>query len=393
MQDAGGVLRTQQEAWDAVGRMLASLGDPYSQFLPPARFRQALRRPLPAELKYLEAQFIGVGIQFGEAAPGGGRYVEAALAGSPAEAAGIRRGDHVLAMGPVPAEDLTKEGANSVMRGPVGSILTVTLAPRVQGQRPAVLELERRKLPQPAVRETQLTTVDGRPVTYLRLNFISSDATRAVQQAVARGESRGAAGYILDLRNNPGGVFEEAVAISSLFLDCDCDIAETIRNEQVIDNVWNAGRLSTEIFPDLPGPLTSRPVVVLVNSSTASASEVLSGALHDNGRALVIGERTFGKGVVQYYFPLEDGSGVKVTVAKYLTPDRYDISRAGGLPPDVYCSDYPHGVLTEGPADRCVLTAVDQVVYRSAQHDETPPPADRRQQLPPAAASELVAQN
>lgn len=174
--------------------------------------------------------------------------------------------------------------------------------------------------------------------------------------------------------------------MAALFLPPSSDIAETVRAgvPQVIDSVWRSGSLSPEIFPEAArgDVLSLRPAAVLVNASSASASEVLAGALHDNRRALLIGERTFGKGVVQYFFPLGyDGSGVKLTVSKYLTPSRYDISLQGGLPPDVACRDYPHGVFAPGSVDSCLAAAMDYVSAASARGErQAGAPA------PPAAA-------
>jgi C-terminal processing protease CtpA/Prc len=137
---------------------------------PPQAYRRALRRPLPAERDYLAAQFVGVGIQFGPLLPGGaGRLVLGPLAGSPAEAAGVRRGDALLGIDSLPAASLTLDETLTLLRGPVGSAVTLTVAPGGHGPdaAPRVLELERRRLPQPALREAQLPLPDGRFVQYV----------------------------------------------------------------------------------------------------------------------------------------------------------------------------------------------------------------------------------
>eukprot|EP00882_Tetradesmus_deserticola_P003170 GHRQ01003361.1.p2 GENE.GHRQ01003361.1~~GHRQ01003361.1.p2 ORF type:complete len:167 (+),score=83.83 GHRQ01003361.1:3-503(+) len=141
-------------------------------------------------------------------------------------------------------------------------------------------------------------------------------------------------------------------------------VAETVRSgSSLVDVVWRPAGLSPASWPDvLAGPLTSKPLVLLVNASSASASEVLAGGLRDHNRAVIVGERTFGKGLVQYYFPMGDGSGLKLTAAKYLTPKAYDITKFGGLTPDVACKDYPHGVFTPGRADRCVTSALGYIM-------------------------------
>ncbi|KAF8072837.1 CBR1 [Scenedesmus sp. PABB004] len=395
----GGVLRSRPETFAALGELVGSLGDRYSAFLEPSAFRRALRRPLPAERAYLAAQYVGVGLQLGGLAPqGGGRVVEAPLVESPAEGAGIRRGDRLLDIEGIPSESLTLDEATTLLRGPAGSTVSLTVAPGGRGGAPRQLELERRPLPQPAVKvrppppgagggaarrapvaaaaaadagaaalraclqETQLRLPDGRVVECVRLHYFSHDATTALAGIIAAAEAEGrVAGYVIDLRNDPGGVFEEAVAIASLFEDPTRAVAQTVRSSSgLVDVVWRPSGLAPSAWPDvMAGPLTSKPLVLLVNANTASASEVLAGALRDYGRATLIGETTFGKGLVQYYFPMGEGlGGLKLTVAKYLTPHAYDISRQGGLVPDVPCNDYPHGVFTPGTADRCVVEAL-----------------------------------
>ncbi|WIA08921.1 hypothetical protein OEZ85_008338 [Tetradesmus obliquus] len=368
----GGALHSKAEAYSALRELLGSLGDKYSTFMEPAAFRRALRQPMPAaERDYLAAQFVGVGVQLGGVSPQGGRLVEAPLVESPAEAAGIRRGDRVLEIEGIPAESLTLDETTTLLRGPAGSSVGLTVAPCGPAQQsPRQLLLERRPLPQPAVKEAQLPLPDGRVVQYVRLHYFTHEATGALAQVVASAEAEGqhVAGYVLDLRNNPGGVFEEAVAIASLFQDPMSPVAETVRSgSSLVDVVWRPAGLSPASWPDvLAGPLTSKPLVLLVNSNSASASEVLAGGLRDYNRAVIVGERTFGKGLVQYYFPMGDGSGLKLTAAKYLTPKAYDITKFGGLTPDFACKDYPHGVFTPGRADRCVTSALGYIMAAPA---------------------------
>lgn len=362
-----GTLRTRADTYKALTDLVGSLGDKYSAFLDPSAYRRAIRRPLPAERNYLAAQFVGVGIQFGGLDKTmGGRIVEGPLGGSSAEAAGVRKGDRVLVIDGLPAESLTLDETITLLRGPVGSTVSLVVAPAGSSSRPPrVLELERRQLPQPALREAHLPLADGRFVQYVRLHYFSHETTSGLYDVVAAAEADGrVAGYVLDLRNDPGGVFEEAVAMAALFQDPRDAVANTVRSGSAqVDVVWRPVGLSHRDGPDvIAGPLTSKPLVLLVNGNTASASEVLAGALHDNSRAVLMGEKTFGKGVVQFFFPMGDGSGLKLTVAKYLTPKMYDISKDGGLSPDFACKDYPHGVFTPGKADRCVTSAMDYIL-------------------------------
>ncbi|KAK9805537.1 hypothetical protein WJX72_003921 [[Myrmecia] bisecta] len=371
LKAAGGMLRTQKETYAAAQRMVASLGDQYSEFLGPSQFRQALRRPRPAEREYLAAQFNGVGLQIASRSRMGGWLVAAALAESPAEQAGIQRGERIMEIDGYPADDLTAAEVNSFMRGTAGSSVILTIGAREPNTDMRTLYLERRALPQPPLKRGSLTTASGQPVSYLRMHYFSSETSKMLQRALREGEADGVAGYVIDLRNNPGGVFEEAIGMASFFLEPGSMIAETVRNDEVIDNHWQAGSLSREIFPSLPGVLTRKPVVLVTNSSTASASEVLTGALRDNHRAVVVGDQTFGKGVVQYYFPMADGSGLRLTVAKYLTPRR-DLSREGGIRPDVKCDDYPRATVTDRD-DRCLvasLTVLDHLIDVAASSSQ-----------------------
>lgn len=375
LKDSGGVLRTKHQLHDAAHRMIASLGDPYSEWLPPSEFRRALRKPLPAERKYLSVQMSGVGIAVGSHNRAGGWTVEAPLAGSPAEQGGIIRGERILKIDDYDVEGLalTRDEVTALLRGPAGS----TVAMMIGGQAASVTSssqplsaaaipdrevvVERRALPQPPLRESRLAMSEGREAALIRIHYFASETRRAFQSALLRGEIDGVDGYILDLRNDPGGVFEDAIAIASMVLNEGLSVATTIRTtEGFIDNSFKVGGLSKEVFLNLPGTVTRAPMVVLVNSATASASEVLAGALHDNDRAVLIGEKTFGKGVVQYYFPVHGDGGLRLTVAKYMTP-KHDITETGGLVPDLECSDYPHAGAPSVTNDRCLAAAVQSL--------------------------------
>ncbi|KAK9837070.1 hypothetical protein WJX81_000274 [Elliptochloris bilobata] len=371
LQRAGGCIERRAEAYAAAKNMVATLGDKYTDFLAPSQFARAMNKPQPREREYLAMQFTGVGLQLGPRARGGGWVVEGPLAGSPAEEAGILGGEALLEIDFYRADLLAAAEVESLLRGPASSGVLLKLRSRDGVQRE--LYMERRPLPQPAVREMRvLLASTERPAAYVRLHYMGSETTRQLAAALRRAEAERSLGVIIDLRNNPGGVFEEAIAEAALLLGDGCKIVETVRGSgATVDAAFWAGRLSREVFPDAPGRLTALPVVVLTNGRTASAAEVLAGALQGNHRAVLVGERTFGKGVVQYYFPSAgdrpqrsgsaapaDGSGLKVTVAKYLTPGGYDVSASGGLMPDVACSDYPHGGLPTPADDRCIAAAL-----------------------------------
>mmetsp|Transcript_61613 Transcript_61613/g.194965 ORF Transcript_61613/g.194965 Transcript_61613/m.194965 type:complete len:598 (-) Transcript_61613:32-1825(-) len=367
LRRAGGVLPSQAASWAAAEEMVASLGDKYSEFLEPDDFNLALRRPSPLQRKYLAAQYTGVGLELQKDRGSGELLVVSPFAASPAEEGGVKSGERIVSIDGYLAAKLTLGEATGLMRGPPGT--TVELDVRGDGATLPVrrVVLERRRLPQPPVKQALLPLGGGEFIGYLRLHYFSSDGRRAVQDAVSEYEARGGVvGYILDLRNNPGGVFEEAVAISSMFSGEPEGTAllETMHDDG-FPFVWKQGMLPKEVYEDygLPdGPITRMPIAVLVNRGSASASEVLAGSLRGLGRATLLGEETYGKGVVQYYFPTGDGSGIKLTVMKYVLPGGYDISQSGPILPDEVCRDPPQG-LARYP-DRCVRRAMDVVSGR-----------------------------
>jgi carboxyl-terminal processing protease len=163
---------------------------------------------------------------------------------------------------------------------------------------------------------------NGTNLGYIRLSQFNANATVELAHAISRLEKQNANAYILDLRNNPGGLLQAGIEIAKLWLN-EGTIVYTVNREGIQDSFVANGHA-----------LTDDPLVVLVNQGTASASEILAGALQDNGRAKLVGQRTFGKGLIQSLFNLSDGSGLAVTIAKYETPNHSDINRQG-INPDL----------------------------------------------------------
>ena len=182
--------------------------------------------------------------------------------------------------------------------------------------------LRRARIELHAVDSRVNVSADGTRVAYIRLKQFNANAAADVAKSIKDHESESVAGYILDLRSNPGGLLAASIAIARQFLD-EGVIVSTKTRDGISDTKRATGRA-----------LTSRPLVVLVNQGSASASEIVSGALQDNHRALIVGETTYGKGVVQSVRALSDGSGMTVTVAKYLTPSGRDIHKHG-IDPDI----------------------------------------------------------
>jgi carboxyl-terminal processing protease len=306
-------LRTREETYVAIDQMLKSLDDPFTRFLPPESYR-SLQVTTSGELS-------GVGLQIALDAQTGLLTVIAPIAGSPAEAAGLQPRDRIMAIDGVPTHELTIEEAANRMRGPIGTVVTLTIE-RDRQERETV-EITRDHITlNPVIAD--LRSIDSKsgsiPIGYLRLTQFNAYASQELGQAIARLEDQGAAGYILDLRNNPGGLLTAGIEIARQWIDRGT-IVYVVNRQGVLESFEATG-----------SALTDDPLVVLVNHGTASASEILAGALQDNDRAQLLGETTFGKGLIQSLFDLSDGSGLAVTIAKYETPDHHDINQLGIKP-------------------------------------------------------------
>ncbi|MCY7272545.1 MAG: carboxyl-terminal protease, partial [Phormidesmis sp. CAN_BIN44] len=190
---------------------------------------------------------------------------------------------------------------------------------------------------------------NGKKIAYLRLSQFNANATAEMAHAIARLENQGADSYILDLRNNPGGLLQAGIDIAKLWVD-EGTIVYTVNRQGTMGS-----------FEAMGDALTKDPLVVLVNQGTASASEILAGALKDNGRAIILGEKTFGKGLIQSLFDLSDGAGLAVTVAKYETPSHKDINKLGIVPDQVVPLDPITLDQIGTPSDRQYQAAIDAI--------------------------------
>jgi carboxyl-terminal processing protease len=306
-------LRNNQAAYEAIQKMLKTLGDPFTRFLDPQQYR-SLQVNTSGELT-------GVGLQIALNPQTGKLEVVTPIMDSPADKAGIRPRDRILKIAGIATDDLTLDEAAAKMRGPIGSLVTLVIERDGEGEKEVSIMRDRIEL-NPVVADLRFSP-QGTPIGYLRLTQFNANASMELAHAISSLEKKGAAAYILDLRNNPGGLLQSGVEIARLWLNSGT-IVYTV-NRQGIQG-------SFESF----GPaLTDDPLVILVNQGTASASEILAGALQDNGRAQLVGETTFGKGLIQSLFELSDGSGLAVTIAKYETPNHRDINKLGIKPDQV----------------------------------------------------------
>lgn len=304
-------LNDRPQTYTAIQEMLANLDDPFTRLLKPEQYR-SLQVNTSGELT-------GVGLQIAIDPQTNTLTVIAPIAGSPADRAGIQPLDRILKIDGTPTSELSLDDAATKMRGTVGTAITLTLG-REGRDSPEDIKLVRDRIAlNPVVAELQ-SGPDNSPLGYIRLSQFSANATAEVAHAIAKLEQQGATSYILDLRNNPGGLLQAGIEIARLWIDSGT-IVYTVNRQGILGSFEASGQA-----------LTGDPLIVLVNKGTASASEILAGALQDNGRAELVGEKTFGKGLIQSLFDLSDGSGLAVTVAKYETPNHTDINKLGIAP-------------------------------------------------------------
>ncbi len=311
-----GKLDSPESTYVAIKDMLANLGDPFTRFLPPDQYR-GLKVNTSGELS-------GVGLQIMINPETKILEVISPLEGSPAAKAGIQSKDNILEIDGILSSTLTLDEAATKMRGRIGT--KVKLKVQTIGQAAVEIELQRDRITLNPV-YAQLDTSTGKSIGYIRLTQFSANAPKEVAHAIADLETKGATGYILDLRNNPGGLLQAGIDIARLWLD-DATVVYTVNRQGMMGS-----------FTSTDKALTQAPLTVLVNQGTASSSEILAGALQDNGRAKLVGETTFGKGLIQSLFDLEGGSGLAVTVAKYETPNHRDINKLGITPDRIVPSE------------------------------------------------------
>lgn len=282
--------------------------------------------------------------------------VIAPIAGTPADSAGILPGDRIVAVDDQPTAGLTVDEVQQALRGPAGSRIRLSLE-RGAGEE-IELTLTRRVIRFHPVQRSEL--LQG-AVGYVELASFSEDAVRELRAAVEALRARGARKLILDLRANPGGLLEQGIEVAELFLDAGREVASTSGRTAESHRVFRArGR---QPWPEMP-------VVALIDSGTASAAEIVAGAVQDNDRAVVVGTASYGKGSAQSLFPVTEGHVLKLTTARWFTPSGRSIDRdstSGGIEPDVVVADSAGTVAArELRARRSALTA-DPVVARALQ--------------------------
>lgn len=292
----------------AISGMLASLGDKHTSYMDPSQFTQANTS--------LSGEYDGIGAWVD--AQGDYLTIVSPMSGSPAEAAGLKAGDKVLKVDGV---DMTGTPADLVIQkvmGPSGSTVILTIGR--EGIDPFDVPVTRKHIVVPSVESKML---DG-DIAYVKLNTFGENSTKELEAALKTLMAKNPKGLIFDLRNNGGGYLNTAVEVASEFIDKGVIVTEK----------YGDPSQKPQMFEALPGGLATKiPMVVLVNEGSASASEIVAGALQDYGRAKLVGVKTYGKGSVQIWTPLSDSAGaVRITVAKWFTPKDRSIHEVGLTP-------------------------------------------------------------
>lgn len=301
---------TNEDAYVAINTMIASLNDPYTKFLDPKEFAE--------ETSSIKGSLKGIGIQI--AVKDGKLTVIAPIEDTPAEKAGLKADDEILEIDGKSTKGITVDKAADQIRGKEGT--QVTLLVKRKDMQPKTYTITRANIEIKSISQKLPENVNmPNDISYIRLSsFISRNASTEFRSILEQGYNK--KGFIIDLRSNPGGLLTNAIYISDMFLD----------NGVIVSTVDRDGYRETQNATR--GVVTRKPVVVLINKGSASASEIFSGAMKDNGRAVIVGEQSFGKGLVQEINKLPYDAGINITIQKYLTPNGTDINKKG-ITPDI----------------------------------------------------------
>jgi len=294
--------------YGAIQGLVYSLNDPYSMYLPPAAAVDFMNS--------LSGEFSGIGAEIG--VKKNQLVVVAPIAGTPAAKAGLRSGDKILAIDKKDTAGMDANTAVEKIRGEAGTTVVLTIS-RDGWAKAEDVSIVRAKINVPAV------SWEEKPgaVAYVRIMQFNDDTTPMFTKAIKQIKNKGIKKIILDLRNNPGGYLDGAIEVAS----------EWIPSGKIVSEKFSDGKMNDQMALGNPR-LDGFKTVVLVNSGSASASEIVAGALQDHLKATIVGEKTFGKGSVQDYEPFSDGSALKITVAAWYTPNGKSINEQG-ITPDV----------------------------------------------------------
>lgn len=300
-------IKTDNDAYLAIETMVSSLNDPYTRFLNPEDFTE--------EGDSIKGTLFGIGIQIG--IRDDKLVVVAPIEDTPAQKAGLLANDQILEIDGQSTKGISVKEAADKIRGKQGSMVTLKIK-RDKAEKQYIIVRDKINVKSVSVKEPKTVKLD-KNIGYIRLNsFLSTSASDEVLSALKNLADKD--GYIFDIRSNPGGLLTNAISISNMFLE----------GGVIVSTVDRDGYKETQLSTG--NPVTHKPLVILIDGGSASASEILSGALKDNGRAVLIGTKSFGKGLVQEINKLSGGAGINITTQKYLTPNGTDINKVGITP-------------------------------------------------------------
>ena len=294
----------------AINGVLQSL-DPYSAYMSPDLFKS-----MQTESR---GEFGGLGIEIGMEA--GVVKVIAPIADTPAEKAGIKAGDYIVRINKEQVQGKTLMEAVKLMRGPVGSSIELTVR-RKDVKNSLTFNVQRQIIEVRSV-ESKILGIN-KNIGYIKLKSFNENSDKQFIKKIRNYEKQKLIGYIVDLRNNPGGLLNQAVAITDFFLE-EGEIVST-KGRRISE--------TRKFFARAGDGIKGKPVIVLINNGSASASEIFAGALKDHKRAIILGENSYGKGSVQSIIPLKNGGGIRLTISKYYLPSGKSISEVG-VSPDI----------------------------------------------------------
>ena len=324
----------QSEVIDsAINGVLQSL-DPYSAYMSPELFEN-----MQSDTK---GKFGGLGIEIGMEA--GVVKVISPIDDTPASKAGIKAGDYIVKIGKTQVQGKSLMEAVKLMRGPIGSSVELTI--RRRGEKKALIKKITREI---IVVKSVEAKILKEKIGYLRLKSFNSNSSNQLIKKINNFEkTKKLDGYILDLRNNPGGLLTQAINITDFFLD----------SGEIVSTKGRRAYENRRFFAKKGDRVNGKPLIVLINYGSASASEIVAGALKDHKRAIILGEKTYGKGSVQSIIPLSDGGGMRLTVSKYYLPSGESISEVG-VEPDIFVEENENNFEINSKFDNQLNYAVD----------------------------------
>jgi carboxyl-terminal processing protease len=298
---------------DLTAGMVNSLDDPYSVFFPPAQTKEFQEE--------VNGKYAGIGVVITENKKESLPMIISVFPNTPAEKSGLKSGDIIVKAGEKSLKGLSLDDVSNIVKGKIGTSINLLIK---RGEKTFTVTVTREEIHIPLIKTSYL---DNGKIGYLKINMFSKGVAYQVKKALNEMNKKKIKGLILDLRDDPGGLLSECSGVASMFVPSG-------------PLLWTKGRDGEEKPLNITGTRFNLPLVVLVNSGTASAAEILTGAIKDYGVGTVIGTKTFGKGVIQQIFPLAKGYTLKLTVEEYLTAKKHEINKIG-ISPDILVKNDP----------------------------------------------------